>query len=60
MKDINEGKDKKQGERLKSFQLISERNEKRRRKASISRLIFYIISLIAIILLWLWFRRVAP
>jgi cell division septal protein FtsQ len=40
-----------------AFRSLEERQEKRRRRASRGRLIFYIISLIAVILLMLWLRR---
>ena len=45
--------------RLKSFKLIDERMQKRRRKASMGRLISLIVALIVIILLWFWARRLA-
>jgi hypothetical protein len=56
-KNINE-KNKQPDNRLKSFKLIDERMTKRR-KASIGKLITYIVALIIVILLWFWFRRVS-
>ena len=55
----SESQEKDSGGRLKSFKLIDERIQKRRRKASIGRLISLIIALIVIIILWMWARRVA-
>lgn len=50
-------KESKPASKSRAFQQIEERLEKRRRRASISRLIFYIIALIAIIFLMIWLKR---
>lgn len=52
----NESKNEGSDGRLKSFKLFDERMQKRRRKASMGRLITLIVALIVIILLWFWAR----
>jgi predicted nucleic acid-binding Zn ribbon protein len=44
------------GEKTRAFKAIEERLEKRRRRASVGRLIFYVILLALVIILMLWFR----
>ena len=41
----------------RAFKTIEERLEKRRRRASLGKLISYIIALIGVILLMLWIKR---
>jgi predicted nucleic acid-binding Zn ribbon protein len=52
----NLGKNGTPGEKSRSFKAIEERMEKRRRRASVGRLIFYVILLALVIILMLWFR----
>ena len=44
------------GEKTRAFKAIEERLEKRRRRASVGRLIFYVVLLALVIILMLWFR----
>jgi hypothetical protein len=50
--DRDDGSEKKSG----AFKTIEERMAKRRRRASMSKLVFYVIALIMVILLMLWLR----
>ena len=44
------------GFKSRAFKLMEERQERRRRRASLGRLIFYIVMLIGLIFLMFWFR----
>jgi len=47
----------KQDKRSGAFEQLEERIEKRRRKASLGKLIFYIILLIAVIIAMYWLKK---
>lgn len=55
-KDSTE-RDKLPDSRSRAAKIMEDRMQKRRRRASLGRLISYIIALIVIILLMLWLRR---
>ena len=44
-------------DKSRAFRAIEDRQEKRRRRASLGKLVSYIIALILVIILMLWLRR---
>ena len=55
----NMERDEPSDSRSRAFRMIEERMQKRRQRASLGRLISYIIALIFVIFLMLWLRRAA-
>lgn len=56
-KELHDDKDSKDVKKSRAYEQIEKKLEMGRRKASISKLIFYIIALVMLIILMIWLKR---